>query len=490
MSGDLILPRVRVTWGDINLSAYNGKGPFPQGAPLVYNVNFDLTSQTQGPTAQMKWDPTGPGFAEYEKFISSEEYMKSRIYVEFFYNRGKRIRLPFVWSGQSIMYGNDMAVTVMMVSELAGMINSNIRNATQAFDEKKGASYLDSINRGIQQFSVNGNLVRYNSVAKRDLEKAKLVTNYSGSGDKTFGSFISSTVQQNGNVAFPNNIEEPNVSIFPPFSWGADKDKPQDVKNGATEIPVDTSPKPEVRYGYIIGPSIINSLERKSEWISPQQDTQNKPGAQTIARDAETGRFVSQKPATAQQNQSNLTAKPTTAVVGTANARANPGIRNKDNPDGPKKQELLQQEGTASLSFQTLMMPVLVGIKPFDILYVPSLKGDYIEDWIVESVSYDQNDGNVTINVQAKRIQGLGTPMDPKTAEVFKKYATEQGLIGPNATLEAWEKYAWTLIGQNSTSTTPAASATTATSGTSTLAQQAQELREMQARSRARQGLL
>ena len=76
-------------------------------------------------------------------------------------------------------------------------------------------------------------------------------------------------------------------------------------------------------------------------------------------------------------------------------------------------------------------------------MYIPSLTGDYIEDWIVESVSYDQNDGNVSVSVQGTREYGLGTPMDAKNAEVFKKYAIEQGLIGPNATLEAWDRYAW-----------------------------------------------
>ena len=440
MAGNLIIPRVRVTWGDINLSAYNGSGPFPQGSPLVYDIETDLQSQTQAPTATMKWDPTGPGFAEYEKFISSSTYMESRIYIEFFFVGGKRLRMPFVWSGQSINYGNDMAVTVSMKTELDGLINANIRNVTQAFDEKKGASFISSLNRGVTQFKIeNKNIIRYNETAKKDMEKAKIITNYGQ--DQTFGAFVSNTVQQNGNTAFANNIEEPNISIFPPFSW----DKNGEVKNGATEIKAGEGPKPELRYGYLIGPSLINSLTRKSEWVPPQQTTQNTPGTQTRARDKKTGRYTSQTPATAAQVQASRSSGSSSSPLGTASARANPGIQNKDNPDGATKQNILQQEGTAQLSFQTFLVPVLVGLKPHDILYVPSLKGSYIEDWIVDTVSYDQNDGNVSISVSAKRIQGLGTPMNKPQADKFLAFAEEQNLIGPNATLEAWEAYAWGL---------------------------------------------
>jgi len=441
MAGNLVTPRVRVTWGDINLSAYNGTGSFPQGTPLIYDVEVELQSQSNAPTGTMKWDPTGPGFAEYERFISSDKYMQSRIYVEFFYVGGKRLRLAFIWSGQSISYGNDMAVTVSMKSELDGLINANIRNVTQAYDEKKGGTMIDSLNRGTEQFKIpNKTLLRFNEKAKNDLEKAKIITNYAQ--DQTYGAFVSNTVQQNGNVAFPNNIEEPNITIYTPYSW----DKDSEVLNAATEAPFNSSPLPQKRYGYILGPSNINSVQRQSQWNPPQQTTQNTPSTQIRARDQKTEQFISQKPATGAQKQAADTTKPSSSPQGTALARPNPGIQNKDNPDGPTKQNLLTEEGTATLTFQTFLSPLLVGIKPYDIVFIPSLKGDFIEDWIVDSVSYDQNDGNITISVQAKRKLGLGTPMNEKNAKKFSDFAKAQGLIGPTATLENWDKYTWSLL--------------------------------------------
>jgi len=444
--GNLINPRVLVSWGDTNLSSYNGAGGFPKNAPLVYDVEVSLQSEVQAPTGSMKWDPTGPGFAIYESFISSEKYMKTRIYVDFFYSGGKRIRFSFVWAGQSINYGNDMSVTVKLRSDLEGQVNANIRNVTQAYDEKKGkgGTFVESLKKGSEQYKIeNKKLLLFNETAEKDLEKAKLTTNYAT--DQTYGAFISNTVQQNGNTVFASNIgNEPNIIVFPPFSW----DKEGDVKDGAKDFGQD-GPDPTKRYGYLVGPSIINTLTRSSEWKPPQQTNSNNPSTQTQPRDPTTGRFVKTNPPQKQDDNTDKTAKPTSAVLGTANARPNPGVQNNQNEDGPKKQIILNQEGTADMNFNTLMVPVLVGIKPYDIVYVASFKGTYIEDWIVDSVSYDQSDGNVSISVTCKRTLGLGTPMNEKSAKKFSGIAKGAGLVGDNATLESWDKYAWTLNGDS-----------------------------------------
>jgi hypothetical protein len=118
-------------------------------------------------------------------------------------------------------------------------------------------------------------------------------------------------------------------------------------------------------------------------------------------------------------------------------------VQSKENPYGPDRQNALNQEKSAKLNFSTLLTPLLVGLKPHDILYIPSLKGVFIEDWIVQSVGYAQKGGSVEVSVQATRVIGLGTPMNEEAAKKFKESAIAQGLTGPNATLEAWDAYAW-----------------------------------------------
>ena len=198
-----------------------------------------------------------------------------------------------------------------------------------------------------------------------------------------------------------------------------------------------------MRYGYFLGPSIINSIQRTSEWKPPQQSNKKTPATQILPQRKTENK--EQKPPAAQAKQAKKSGVKTSAPGGTTGGRANPGIINKDNPDGPEKQLLLNEERGATLSFQTMLTPVLVGIKPYDILYIPSYTGDFMEDWQVTSVSYDQNDGNVSVSVNAGRIMGTSAPMVASQVEKFKEIALGLNLVGPAATLDAWDSYAWSL---------------------------------------------
>jgi hypothetical protein len=446
--GFLSLPRVRVLWGDINLSSYNGDRSFPQNTPVVYDVSVDLSAENEGPTAEMKWDPTGPGMDLYEWFVTKEEWMKRQITIEYFYSRGKKIVFFFVWSGQSINYGNDMSITVKMQSELAGLVNANQRSTAQAYNEKKGAGPVSVVDKTTKQFGLEKykDLVQYNPFTLEYWTKVKLATMYGN--DWTYGNAISQIAKQTGDMTFANNIGKPNISVIPPYSWKEGKDgKEQDVLNAATDIKAGEAPKPNLRYGYILGPSIINSITRSANWKPPQQDNTNNPGTQTRARDPKTGRFIAatQNPPTAQQTQTENTTAKTSSPLGTSNGRANLGVQNKDNPYGPDRQNALNDEKGSELQMDTLMCPLLVGLKPHDILFVPSLTGKYMEDWIVQSVGYSQNNGLVNINVRATRVFASSSPMNKSAYDKFLDFAKKQGLVGDNATLEAWDAYAWGL---------------------------------------------
>lgn len=440
MTGNLIQARVRVLWGGTNLTSWDGKVDFPTGEPVVYDVEVNLSAETEGPTATMKWNPTGPGMAVYEYFISDKGSLGTQITIEYFYPGGKKIVFVFIWTGQTISYGNDMTVIVKMKSELAGLINGNLRNIAHADTTNTGISAISAIDYVTKQFALEEfkDLIRYSSVAKKDMEKAKLATNYAN--DTTYGAQISNIAQQTGNMAFANNIGKANIVLFAPFSW----DKKTPVKNGVTDIKPGNMPDPAIRYGYLLGPSLINTITRTSEWKPPQQTNQYTPSTQVKAKPPEnkTGEATKQVPSKPQTNVTK-TQKPTKAPIGTSNGRSTPGIGNKDNPDQVEKQNALNLEKDSTLSVSTYLVPALVGVKPHDILYIPSLKGDFIEDWIIQSVDYNQSDGKVEVNIQASRVYGQGSPMNPLAADKFKDYATSNGLIGKNATLSKWEEYAW-----------------------------------------------
>jgi len=450
--GFLSLPRVRVFWGDINLSSYSGDQDFPKNTPVVFDVQVDVSDQTEGGTGSMKWDPTGPGAALYEWFATKEEYMKKQITVEFFYPRGKKIVFYYVWAGQEINYGNDMSISVKLQSELAGLVNANPRNVAQAYDEKKGTgptSVADKLRTqyGLEKYK---DIIQYNPFTLEYWKQVKIGTFYTN--DSTFGNALSQLTKQTGDKVTPNNIGGASLIVMSPYSWKDPKTgKQPDVLNGATEIGAGKGPDPKQRYGYILGPSIIDSVRRETSLPPPQKTNTNTPNTQQfVTNNRSQSTTASQNPApapTVAAANAQAAARPTSSPIGTANGRANPGVGNINNPHGPDRQNALNQENVSKLSLSTLMCPVLVGVKPNDILFIPSFTGKFIEDWEVKSVGYTQQNGNVTINIEATRVFGTAESMNKKVTEKFKAYAEKQGLIGPNATLEAWDSYAWSLPG-------------------------------------------
>ena len=455
--GFLLSPRVRVLWGDINLSAYDGsskgapevfKSDTERGGPIVFDVRTELASEGEGPTAEFKWDPTGPGYAAYEWFLSQPKYVQSQISIEFFYPGGKKIVMFYKWSGQTINYGNDMSITVKLQSELAGLINANQRNTAQAYDEKKGASAITVFDKTTKQFGLDSkkDIIAYNKYAKEQLEKVKYQSIYGT--DQVFASAVSNLAKQSGHSVQANNIGKSNLIVFPPYSYKEKSSEDQEVLNAATDIGAGQAPDPKIRYGYLLGPGIINSVSRQYNWKPPQQSNSNTPSTQPKAarpRDEKTGKFISAAEK-AYRDQQAAAAK-TSSPLGTANARPTPGIQNKDNPYGPDRQNALNAEKSAEITFETLMCPLLTGIKPNDVVFIPSFKGDYIEDWIVQNVSYTQNNGNVSVSVKGTRTFGVKNTMNETASKKFLALAKSNGLVGPNAQLDAWDAYAWSLPG-------------------------------------------
>jgi hypothetical protein len=270
------------------------------------------------------------------------------------------------------------------------------------------------------------------------MDAATLKTYYAK--DTTFGSAVSNLVEQNGNQVFASNIGQANNTILTPFSWEAQQKDSPEVVEAAPDLQI---PDSTVRYGFLLGPGIINTIERTMEWTQPQANTQNTPTSPTkpVPTNPTSPKSNQQNPKSNPQVQQEKTSVKTSAPQGSALANPNPGVQNANNPNGPKKQELLQKEKGSTLSANMFMAPVLVGIKPGDIVYVPSLQTDaadtYIEDWIVTSVNYVQNDGEISVSVSASRPYGLGSLVNEKAGKYWRDKARTL------KTLDDWANYGW-----------------------------------------------
>jgi hypothetical protein len=447
MAGNLIIPRVEVYWGKVNLTSYAGDENYPKGDPLVHKVECTLPQQSDNPSGSMMWVPTAGAYKIYEKLL--RENADEQIVTTFGYAGKKKVSFIWMWGGNGYSYGNTMALKVFLLSELSGLINANTRSV--ANNEDNSMTMLGAVQTTERLFAVDKlKIVRYTDTARKDLQDNRIKNQYGR--DQTFVSSINNIVKENGNYVFSTNIVSEaattsgNTSvtgktetasklvIFTPYQYEEGKAPVLDGQSrGYNEFP-----DPTKRYGYLLGPSLINTMERSFQWAPPQQ-TQMPTPAKTSTPKGNKGKAGKKPPVNKQQEK----ASGVGAVSGTALAATNPGISVALDKVGPGKQILQQLEAAAKLSFNTFLVPALVGIKPYDIIYIPALDAEGpedIEDWIVNTVDYNQTDGGVDVSVTASRTYGFGgNLMNPVSGLVFLEKAKTL------TTLEKWEEYAWCI---------------------------------------------
>jgi hypothetical protein len=448
MANSLIIPRCEVVWGDVNLMNYNfdSSATGLTNQPLVYNVRVSLQDSGQTPTGSMRWNPTGAAFSVYEKLL--ETALNRTITVRYYYLNGRSITFSFVWSGQTEVYGKEMSLEVKLASELDGLVNANITSTAQASDQ--GTSPLANLSQLDYTFGVEKyDLVKVTKQMQESLKTTKVLSNYS-EGSNYLDS-VKNLVEQTGGLVMATNIVSPGTSqklsascvVLGPYL--SDKTTVEEL------APQSQFPDPTVRYGYFLGPGIINTITKTSEWQPPQKTQTSLESTQEKVQPAQPG-TQGQPATTTPQSQQAVAAQQSQSKSGagnTANSRARPGVRLKENQDGEKRKLEIQQERSSKLSASVFMCPALTGVKPNDVIFIPNFSGTFIEDWIVNGIEYTQTDGGVEVSIQASRQYGLGNLMNKALGETWLGKAKEKNLIGSTGTLESWHNYAWGSLGFN-----------------------------------------
>jgi hypothetical protein len=105
-------------------------------------------------------------------------------------------------------------------------------------------------------------------------------------------------------------------------------------------------------------------VSRESKWTPPQQSTDNTPGRQKFAVNAnKTKKETANRASGAAVAMANPNAanKPTSSPIGPSGNRTSLSVLSKENPYGPDRQNALNQEKAAKLNFSTFLTPLLVG---------------------------------------------------------------------------------------------------------------------------------
>jgi hypothetical protein len=433
MAGVLINPQVQILWGSRNLSAYDIGGGTKE--PIVFNAKVDLPGNSW-PTGSFTWNPTGPAFEVYEQCV--KEGKDDEILIRFYYVNGPFVIFKFQYNGSNISYGNEMSIETLLITK-QGPKSSAVRASAMTdytdgrFNAKGKDLYVAT--KDIERAFGGPIPLVWQEAAKLDAKKIFLASwQYK---DQTYGAEILNMATQAGQkIATTNIFSDGQAAIFNPLS--------KEGKDGVDSVQFPPKAggqiKAEQRYGYLIGPGIITSFQRTMEYPSQTQgqDSVTQPTGTPNAKQAPNAPGSEPLKAKEDQTQAAKDAQ-NKSVTNPSSPTVVKGNKFTQNDVGPENQQLMQQEEGIKFQAQFFMCPALVGMKPQDVIYIPSLKiGDSLmEDYKVQSVSYSQDGAVVGLSVQATRTPGLNKPMNETAAKKFIEKADTL------KTTEDWTNYAW-----------------------------------------------
>ena len=209
-----------------------------------------------------------------------------------------------------------------------------------------------------------------------------------------------------------------------------EKDPPQ---------PPGSSPVSAKRTVHILGPGLMENIKRRQAYSSPQQaDTQGGTSNKETA-------------ATETEAKGSQPAGPSAKAANSAGEAATTGPANKPKSrtataeqgaaDKEKARLAMAQQLAVEMTADFIMVPQVVGMKPGDIIAIPSIKGpaDYIEDFEIKEISYTQEDtGFIRMSVSAWRpYLGKKNMLDAGSV------ATVQARCQSLTHADAWNAFYW-----------------------------------------------
>ena len=403
--GKLLQPLVKLKWGDLDLTSYSAGGMRPQ--PIFHGVKINLEKTSSAPTLEFSLSPSPPAFQAFLE--CKNDRIDEPITVELGYSQGDTISLKFYYAGCSFSTGHEMDVTIYAVSIIKGAWTNNRVNFTM--EEKVPLKDFPDLVKKKCGDACKDIEFEFVGKAKEDSEKIEIkhaVIN------QTPHRAIADIARANGMLTSIN----PDGKIVIHYSYNYKAEKEKDGPND----PAKPKYNGVARNVYIAGPGLLNSFRREQRFqvgnttfdldaafTSPVAFEQDN--AKIVQTTTKSGKSASEKPKTeATSGQS----QPSYAQSGTKKAA--------ESLKEARAAWAQQSQTTGTGNF--FMVPYLVGIKPRDFLCIPSLNPDdpYFEDWIIESVNYEQKDeGGVEISVNCTRpFPGEGLILAEKDAKAVE----------------------------------------------------------------------
>lgn len=426
--GRLLQPYVQVKWGDTDLTYFKSDNGAPI-QPIVHNVSITLDQDEQAPKLEFEFSESPIGFAELVKL--KEQATEKPITVKVGYDQGTDFQTTYQFAGLRFSTGHDMKAHVTAVGLLKGAWTNNRISYTM---DKPVAlkDFPDFLKEKCGDACKN---IKFQFVgqAKGEAPKIKIKRN---DIQRTPHVILSDVARANGmKVSVSDAAMDGTIVIHYPLSL-----KDEASKDKAKVAEKQAQAKVAERKVFVIGPGLLSTYSRDQSFNLGQNSL--KPGtSQNGSLAFEQSNKKIADPGTPQA----AAAKSNNRKGGTAGPGSPSSGRTGTMTPSPKQDDAnaaLSKLITTKCNAEFFMVPYLVGIKPRDLIAIPSLKvadDPFIEDWVVQTVTYTQSDeGAVTISVSGMRpYTGGENILDEETLKVVKEQ------VKSLTTTTAWHNFYW-----------------------------------------------
>ena len=414
--GRLIQPLVKVKWGDLDLTEY------PVGAgvePVFHDLKIDIQEKDQVPTCEFAFSPNVPGFEAFQKCVVDNK--DKPVIVTIGYLGGTEFKMKFFFTGLTFSTGLDTSAMVFLTVATKGAWTDNRVSFTMTEQDKVTlAAFPDKLKAIIGDAGKDINVQFVGQLAE-DASKIEIIINVIQQTPMQIIEGLARAMGfkiENGDTVFDGG---PIVLGYSPnYEPNKQKDKPVVLGKPGT-------PKPAERKCFILGPGLIETFTREMKFNTNISGFDigksfKEPGSFEIDNKdiIDTKTDAGEKAAQAENKAGGTAGKSTGKTPSQKGVRKSAGV---EKPARSKK----EQEENITASTEFFMVPYAVGIKPRDFIAIPSLKipCQYVEDWIVDRVSYTQaQEGGMKVSVQCKRpLIGTENVMDEATVKSVKDIA-------------------------------------------------------------------
>ena len=428
--GRLIQQYVTIEWGGTNLSYMDdGEGG---KTILAQDISFQLEAEDAAPSCDFSITPNPLGFKIFTELKTTAIAEPIKVTVGY-PNSDTKITQVFRYSGMSMTTGHSPKIAVTGVSVLKGPMTDN----KVSYTLEKPMTLKDLPEFLKEKAGEGAKNIKFQWVGTAE-EYASGVQYQENIIDRTPYSILVDAMRIHGIVVQPGDSGFDGTVVLsrdPAFEGEQEKDKPVVAGQG-------TKAEPAKRGVYIIGPGLMEDLTRKQTFNMGQSNPKGGASKKKSASYEQDQKEVQTASAGATQV---VTAQSGNTTGGTTGASQTPSTMSKtkeaSGEDAKKGRQAATDGITTDLSFDCLMVPYLVGIKPRDFCVIPSLAGpgNYLEDWAITSVKYTQNStGDIRVSISAQRpFTGDKNLLDGATVAAVK--ATVSTLTTP----AKWNKFYW-----------------------------------------------